>query len=190
MSTDSEIIRRSIGEPAAFAEIFERHARAIVAYAARRVGADAADDVLSETFLVAFRRRADFDTSRDSAKPWLFGIASRHISHHRASEARQWRAIEACAGEDLASDGRLPAADDRVDASAALRALAPRIVALSQRDRDILLLHAWGGLSLEEIAVAQGVPAATVRTRMHRMRRRLAPEDDGRPTPIVQNEME
>ena len=190
VSTDSEIIRRSVDDPAAFSEIFERHARVIVAYAARRVGADAAEDVLSETFLVAFRRRGDFDASSDSAKPWLFGIASRHIARHRAREARQWRAVEASTGLDNASDGRLPAADARLDAHSALRELAPRIAALPDRDRDLLLLHAWGDLTFEEIAIAQGIPAGTVRTRMHRLRKRLAPDGDRALATVDQNEME
>lgn len=61
MSTDADIIRRSVDEPKAFAELFDLHARAVAAFATRRVGTDAAQDVVSETMLVAFRRRADFD---------------------------------------------------------------------------------------------------------------------------------
>ncbi|GAA5204479.1 RNA polymerase sigma factor [Microbacterium jejuense] len=100
MSTDSDIIRRSADDPAAFAELFERHARVIGGFAARRVGVDAAEDVLSETMLVAFRRRGDFDTTGESARPWLLGIASRVIKKHHAAEARQWRSFEASAGGD------------------------------------------------------------------------------------------
>lgn len=176
MSTDSEIIRRSVDAPSAFAELFERHARVIGAFAARRVGPDAADDVLSETMLVAFRRRRDFDLAWDSAKPWLLGIASRVIKKHRADEARQWRSFEASVsrGEHV-SDGAIDAAGERTDASAAVRALAPRIAALPARDRETLLLYAWGDLTYDEIAVALGVPVGTVRSRLNRVRRKLAP---------------
>ncbi|MDQ0725075.1 RNA polymerase sigma factor [Microbacterium sp. W4I20] len=69
MSTDSEIIRRSLDQPAAFAELFDRYARVVNSFATYRVGQHAAEDVLSETFLVAFRRRADFDTGVESAVP-------------------------------------------------------------------------------------------------------------------------
>lgn len=131
MSTDSEILQRSRETPGAFAELFERHARVIAAFAVRRVGADHAEDVLSETFLVAFRRRADFDQRWESAKPWLL--------------------------------------------SDAVRALAPRIAALASRDRETLLLYAWGDLSYEEVAVALGVPVGTVKSRLNRVRRQLAP---------------
>ncbi|HEX3489012.1 MAG TPA: sigma factor [Streptosporangiaceae bacterium] len=53
----------------------------------RRLGSDAADDVVAETFLTAFRQRDDDDTSRACARPWLYGIASHMISRHRRAEA-------------------------------------------------------------------------------------------------------
>lgn len=176
MSTDSDIIRRSLASPAAFAELFERHARVIGAFAARRVGSQAAEDVLSETMLVAFRRRRDFDGSWESAKPWLLGIASRVIKKHHAAEARQWRSFEASASRgEHTSDGAIDRAGERTDAAAAVRALAPRIAGLAARDRETLLLYAWGDLTYEEVAVALGVPVGTVRSRLNRVRRKLAP---------------
>ena len=176
MSTDSEIIERSLDEPGAFSEIFERHARPVGGYIRRRIGADAVDDVLSETFLVAFRRRDIFDRRWDSARPWLLGIATTVVKSHRAAEARQWRAFEASASAG-AVDAEMPhaAADARIDAGAALGALIPRIAALAPKDRDTLLLHAWGDLTYEQIALALGVPIGTVRSRLNRVRRKLAP---------------
>lgn len=176
MSTDSEIIQRSLDEPGTFSEIFERHVRPVGGYIRRRIGADAVDDVLSETFLVAFRRRASFDARWESARPWLLGIATRVVKNHRAAEARQWRAFEASSTAD-AVENELPhaASDSRLDADAALRALAPRIAALAARDRDTLLLHAWADLTYEQIADALGVPVGTVRSRLNRVRRKLAP---------------
>src|SRR5690606_6859016 len=101
VSTDSEIIQRSLAEPGAFSEIFERHVRPVGGYIRRRVGVDAVDDVLSETFLVAFRRRASFDGAWESARPWLLGIATRVVKRHRADEARQWRSFEASAAGEV-----------------------------------------------------------------------------------------
>lgn len=176
MSTDSEIIQRSLEEPGAFSEIFERHVRPVGGYIRRRVGTDAVDDVLSETFLVAFRRRASFDLRIESARPWLLGIATKVVKSHRAAEARQWRAFEASASaEGVGIEMPHAASDSRIDADAALRALAPRIAALAARDRDTLLLHAWGDLTYEQIATALGVPVGTVRSRLNRVRRKLAP---------------
>lgn len=176
VSTDAEIVRRSLESPAAFAELFERHARVIGAFAARRVGSHTAEDVLSETFLVGFRRRGDFDAEWASAKPWLLGIASRIIKKHHAREAAHWRSVRASAARDEhVSDGGVDAAGARADASAAVRALAPRIAALAARDRETLLLYAWGDLTYEQVAVAQGIPVGTVRSRLNRVRRTLAP---------------
>ncbi|WP_345750599.1 RNA polymerase sigma factor [Microbacterium rhizophilus] len=176
MSTDSEIIASSVGSPGLFSEIFERHATAIGGYARRRVGRDAVDDVLSETFLVAFRRRGSFDTRWDTARPWLLGIATRVIKKHRATEAAQWRAFEHAAGADDGIAGsHAGEADARMDASTAVRELGPRIAQLSAKDRDTLLLYAWGDLTYEQIAEALGVPIGTVRSRLNRVRRKLAP---------------
>lgn len=175
MSTDSEIIERSIEEPEAFSGIFERHVRPVGGYIRRRIGADAVDDALSETFLVAFRRRGSFDLGVGSALPWLLGIATRIVKRHRADEARQWRSFEAASGAASVVDGGHDAAADRLDADAALRTLAPRIAALSAKDRDTLLLYAWGDLTYEQIALALGVPVGTVRSRLNRVRRKLAP---------------
>lgn len=169
------IIRRSLGRPEAFAELFDRHARAVNAFAAYRVGSDDAEDVLSETFLVAFRRRTDFDLSKESAAPWLLGIASRLIRRHRAVEARQWRSFAAAVGQNVASLGGLDDAMRRVDAEREVRALRERIAALATKDRETLLLYAWQGLSYEDIAEALGVPVGTVRSRLNRVRERLDP---------------
>jgi len=175
VSTDSEIIERSLDEPEAFSGIFERHVRPVGGYIRRRIGANAVDDALSETFLVAFRRRSSFDSTVGSALPWLLGIATRVVKRHGADEARQWRSFEAAAGAAPLSDGGHDDSDERMDAGAALRALAPRIAALAPRDRDALLLYAWGDLTYEQVALALGVPVGTVRSRLNRVRRRLAP---------------
>ncbi|MDF2506975.1 MAG: polymerase subunit sigma-70 [Microbacterium sp.] len=174
MSTDSEIIQRSLQQPAAFAELFDRHARAINAFATYRVGRHSAEDVLSETFLVAFRRRLDFDPAAESASPWLFGIASRLIRRHRAEEAKQWRSfVESISRQEHSSLGGLEDAMARVDAEREVEALRVRIAALAPKDRETLLLYAWEGLSYEEVAVALGVPVGTVRSRLSRVRKRL-----------------
>ncbi|WP_420097557.1 RNA polymerase sigma factor [Brevibacterium sediminis] len=176
MSTDSEIIKRSLTQPGAFAELFDRHARTVNAFATYRVGRQAAEDVLSETFLVAFRRRADFDLAVESASPWLLGIASRLVRRHRAVEAKHWRSfVAALPGTDHSSLGGLDEAMSRVDAQREVAMLKERIAALAPRDRETLVLYAWQELSYEEIGAALGVPVGTVRSRLNRVRRRLDP---------------
>ena len=174
MTTDSEIIQRSLQQPAAFAELFDRHARAVNAFATYRIGRHAAEDVLSETFLVAFRRRADFDTEVESAAPWLLGIASRLIRRHAALEAKHWRSFAASISQqEHSSLGGLDDAMSRVDAEREVETLRARIAALARKDRETLLLYAWQGMSYDEVAATLGVPVGTVRSRLNRVRRRL-----------------
>jgi RNA polymerase sigma-70 factor (ECF subfamily) len=180
VSTDSEIIQRSLGQPRAFAELFDRHAGTLGRYVARRLGPDAGEDVLSETFLVAFSRRSSFDTTWATALPWLYGIASRLVKKHRATEAKQLRSsMEFANREARFSSGELDATIARLDAQLSARELAPRIAALSPKERETLLLYAWGDLTYEEIAVSLGVPVGTVRSRMNRIRTKLNPARTG-----------
>ena len=174
MSTDSDIIRRARENPRAFAELYDEHARAITLFAIKRVGQDAADDVVSETFLIAFRRLRSFDDSFQSALPWLFGIAARVIHKHHRAEAKQWRALAAAGGLPTVRQAETEDADRRADAERASRALAPLIAKLPKRDRDTLLLYAWGDLTYEQVAAALGVPVGTVRSRLNRLRRILS----------------
>lgn len=174
MNTDSDIFRRSGQNPRAFAELFDRHAPVIARFAHRRVGADAFEDVVSETFLIAYRKRASFDLGAESALPWLLGIAARVIHRHRAAEARQWRALATSEGLGQTEADAISRADDRGDAALDAARLAPALARLSRRDRDTLLLYAWGDLTYEQIAEAQGVPVGTVRSRLNRARRQLS----------------
>lgn len=178
VSTDSEIIERSIEDPEAFSGIFERHVRPVGGYIRRRLGGEAVDDVLSETFLVAFRKRSSYDLAAHSALPWLLGIATRLVRSHRAMEARHWRNLQVSAAVSGEPDPESPyaASERRLDSAASLRQLSPRIAALSPRDRDTLLLYAWADLTYEQTADALGVPVGTVRSRLNRVRRKLAPE--------------
>ncbi|GAA2152257.1 RNA polymerase sigma factor [Actinomadura napierensis] len=91
--SDADVITAARRNPERFADLFDRHYAQIHRYVDRRLGADAADDIAAETFLIAFRRRAAFDTAHASARPWLYGIATRLISRHRRDELRRYRAM-------------------------------------------------------------------------------------------------
>jgi RNA polymerase sigma-70 factor (ECF subfamily) len=176
LRTDSDIFKRAEQTPQAFAEVFDRHASSVESFLRRRLGASAAEDALSETFLTAFQRRSSFDHSWESARPWLLGIAARVAARHRAAEAKHWRAIQAATyGGEFTSSGGIDEAIGRMDASSTIRALAPKIAALSAKERDTLLLYAWSDLTPEEIAQALRIPMGTVRSRLHRIRKKLAP---------------
>lgn len=170
--TDAELIGESQRHPELFAALFDRHNRPIHRYVARRLGTQAADDIVGETFLIAFGRRETYDTTYTNALPWLYAIATSLISRHHRDEKRYLRALQRTGVDPLPE----PFADQvtsRVAAQEHERDLAGALAALSQKDRDVLLLVAWGDLSYEETAQALSVPIGTVRSRLHRARRQV-----------------
>ncbi|MEO3773949.1 RNA polymerase sigma factor [Micromonospora sp. B9E7] len=170
---DAWYVRASLADHRLFTVLYDRHAKALYRYAHGRVGPDAVDDVVSETFLIAFRRRQRYDTSRVDARPWLFGILTKEISHYRRRERAHYRAMARYDPVEV-----VPDLAERAVAGAAAHALrAPLARALSDlpaRDRDVLLLIAWGGLTYDETALALGVPVGTVRSRLNRARRKVS----------------
>ncbi|MCD7438481.1 RNA polymerase sigma factor [Streptomyces lincolnensis] len=174
--SDASVIERSWAEPEAFAVLFDRHADAVHRYAARRLGAEAAEDVMAETFTTAFQQRFRYDTELPDARPWLFGIATNLIGRHRRAEARRLKAMsrlpEATPG-DQAGETVADQVAARVSAQAVRHDLAGALAGLPARHRDVLLLVAWADLGYEETARALGVPVGTVRSRLHRARRKV-----------------
>ncbi|MEW9553721.1 RNA polymerase sigma factor [Nonomuraea sp. NPDC050783] len=185
---DASSIERSLREPEAFAEVFRRHAADITRYVTRRLGADAADDVVAETFLAAFRQRHLYDLSRPSARPWLYGIATHLMGRHRRAEVRQLRILERT-GTDPVAAPFTDRSDDRVSAEATRRRLAGALATLPRGHRDALLLVAWAGLTYTEVAEALDVRVGTVRSRINRGRTKLRKELGGaNPMAIVSEE--
>lgn len=168
---DAELIRRSHHDPEQFAGLFDRYVQQIHRYVARRLGTQVADDIAAETFLTAFRRRAAYDVTQPLARPWLYGIATTLMARHRRDEERFLRALSRT-GVDPLPEPMADAVVGRVAAQEEDRRLAGALAALSQGDRDVLLLVAWGDLAYEEVAQALGVPIGTVRSRLHRARRK------------------
>jgi RNA polymerase sigma-70 factor, ECF subfamily len=144
-----------------FVALYEAHAGAVLGYARRRIGPEAAEDVLAETFLVAWRRRHDVPAD---ALPWLYAVAANVLRNRARSERRQAALSARLAAEPafVVDDG---APDPRL--RAALETLKPI-------DREALLLTAWEGLSADRAARAAGCSRATFHVRLHRARKRLA----------------
>lgn len=168
--SDGEVLRASLVDPGQFAVLFDRHAATVHRYLARRVG-DLADDLLSETFLVAFRRRADYLQVHAEVRPWLLGIATRLIQGHRRSEERRLRALARTPAEHSSLAIDVDELSDRVGAAALAGPIAAALAALKPVDRDALILLAWEQLTYEEIAAVLDIPVGTVRSRLHRARR-------------------
>jgi RNA polymerase sigma factor (sigma-70 family) len=168
-STDAAVIRASRRDPAAFGLVFDRHWVRIHRYCVVRAGPPG-EDVAAETFRVAFDRRSGYD-GREDAAPWLYGIATNLLRTWFRTVARRERALRRSSGDIVADN-----LDDALERAEAQR-LGPELAAvlgrLSAEERDALLLHACAELTYDQIARATGVPIGTVRSRIHRARKRV-----------------
>ncbi|MEU7002830.1 RNA polymerase sigma factor [Nonomuraea sp. NPDC046570] len=171
-ASDSALVGRSLTEPEAFAALFDRYSGMLYRYIVKRLGPEPAEDLVGETFLIAFARRKSYDLSCPDARPWLFGIATKLLSRHHRRESARYRALRR-APRDSAAESPADAVAAGVTASAARPLLAQALAALPARDRDVLLLIAWGDLSYEETADALRIPVGTVRSRLNRARRKV-----------------
>ena len=144
-------------------ELYERLAPAIRAYAARRVEPDADDDVVADTFAVAWRRLP----REGDPLPWLYGVARRVVHGHRRSHARRGALLQKLRGRPAS------APPDPADLVVGDPALARAFATLSERDREAIRLVAWEGLDNAAAARAAGCSPRTFAVRLHRARARL-----------------
>jgi RNA polymerase sigma-70 factor (ECF subfamily) len=146
-----------------FTEVWQRDGPRVAAYARRHVATGDVADVVSETFLQAWRR---WSIVPQPPIPWLIGTARKVIGNQRRGESRrqalQQRLVLLGDAARSAEDAGL-LATDRV---AALATLAD----LPEHQREALLLVAWDGLTPEQAAAVMGVRAGTFRVRTHRAR--------------------
>jgi len=168
---DAQAISASLHDPSRFSDVFERHHDDVRRYLQRRSGLETGEELAAQTFEEAFRIRSRFDPAYSNARPWLMGIATNLLRHHYRAESARLRALERAATMARTTDE--PDLDARVDAQAAARILARALQEMSPGERDIVLLYAWADLSYGEIAHALQLPIGTVRSRLHRSRRRL-----------------
>jgi RNA polymerase sigma-70 factor (ECF subfamily) len=143
--------------------LFTSYARDVLAYARRRIDVATADDVLSEVFVVAWRRLEEIPAG--DPLPWLLACARRVLANQRRGERRRAAVIERLQGEAAAVQGPVEPSDG---------ALARALASIGERDREVLLLVAWEGLSAEQAAAVLGCSRATFFVRLHRARRRLS----------------
>lgn len=164
-----------------FNRLHEAHFEAVRRYVWRR-DPDLADDVVADTFLVAWRRLDDVPAD---ARPWLIGVA-RNIRLNSRRSARRQQAVATRLQEEVP---QAPASDS----SHLAAAVDASLMLLSPSDREVLLLSIWDDLDRAAIAEVLGCTKANVSLRLHRARRRFADAlagvgaDAGRPecTPLI-----
>ncbi|WP_407320747.1 sigma-70 family RNA polymerase sigma factor [Isoptericola halotolerans] len=134
----------------------------------RHTDPDAAQDLLSETFLVAWRRLDDVPAD---ALPWLLVVA-RNLRRNAARSQVRRRLLTA---ELTSLENAAPSAAGSPESEVAERDLLLRgLVTLTEREREAILLVAWDGLAPSQAAEVAGCTTAAFHVRLHRARRRLA----------------
>lgn len=139
----------------------------MAAFALRRASHHDAADVVADCFVVAWRRFEEIPAEPDT-RAWLIGVARNVLANQRRGRNRQHRVATKLAAT-FRSDIPAPVIEHRED----LGQVAAALQLLSPADRELLLLVAWDGLTPREIAIATDANVATVRSRLHRARKRL-----------------
>jgi len=175
--TDEELLKRTAaGEREAFDELVVRHQAAVFRFArAATEGPAAAEDVLQETFLAAWRAAGTFQ-GRSAVRTWLLTIARNQAWHQRERVGRV--PVDDVALPEL---GEAAGWGDQSPEDAAVRSqrlgrLARALASLGPEEREVLVLRELEELTGEETAAALGIGLAAMKSRLHRARLRLAAE--------------
>jgi RNA polymerase sigma-70 factor, ECF subfamily len=165
MEFTSRDMKRKPMEEERFESLYRAHYDNVLAYVLRRASADIGDDIVTETFVVAWRRRA---VMPEEPLPWFLGIARRVLANERRATQRRDAFLDRHAadlvGPITVEPTTEPGAGDILAAFKRLR----------ESDRELLLLIAWEGLTPGEAARVMGESPLTCRVRLHRARRQFA----------------
>lgn len=143
----------------------------LVAYARRRADDGIADDVVAETFLVAWRRRAEL-AGMDNPLPWLYAVAGNQLRNQHRSATRHLRLVSKVAGD--ASTSPPAAAKPPVGSDPAVDVVREALSSLSFDDQEVLRLVAWEELTYRETADVLGCSIDAVAQRIRRAKQRLS----------------
>lgn len=164
-------------DPAAlrFNGLWEAYAGRVLAYAKRQVDPELAQEILADTFLVAWRR---LDEVPEEPLPWLLVVARNTIANHHRSHRRR-----TALHNQLALLERVAETAPGADVSVAERAeVLAQLASLTDAQREALLLVAWDGLTPAEAARVSGCSTSTFQVRLFRARRRLQSHQTSLPT--------
>ncbi|AZI58286.1 sigma-70 family RNA polymerase sigma factor [Nakamurella antarctica] len=152
-----------------FNNLFQAHSEAVFRYFVRRAPVDDAQDLTADVFVIAWRRRNDVPA--DSELPWLYKTAGYLLANYR----RKGRAIPLSpfTDSDFADVSAETSTVHWSDNSTQVDEIAEVLQALSAKDRQILLLSAWEGLSGNEIAGVLGISRSGADAALSRARARL-----------------
>lgn len=128
-----------------FEQLYRANYVAVLTYATRRTAdAEAARDVVSEVFEIAWRRRDEIPSRYEL--PWLYRVAANRLGHRYRSDQRELQALQRLATES-ATDGAAPGVAEQVESAHALADVTAALGELGVKDQQVLLLNAWEGLT-------------------------------------------
>lgn len=170
---DSLMRRLADGDVSALGVLYDRHHDGVRQFVTRAMaGGTDADDVTQEAFLTLSKVAARFD-GRESARPFLLGIATQLVRRRRRGFGRWMRALSSLAtAEEMTSEApRTP--EDAMSGAEQMRRFDRALSRLSEDKRITLLLVEREGLTGPEAAKALDIPVNTVWTRLHHARAEL-----------------
>lgn len=162
------LVRIATGDRSAFDELYRRYVRSMFGLALRRLGdRGRAEDAVQETFAAVWRSARSYRPERGPAAPWLYAVARNAITD-------RLRARTETPGElpDRATDE--PGPSDRAETAYVAWHVHRALEELPQREREVVELAYWSGLSQSEVADFLGIPLGTVKTRTRSALMRLA----------------
>ncbi len=147
--------------------LYETCSPRVLGYALRRTTQEEAEEVVAETFVVAWRR---LDEIPKDPIPWLLGVARRVLANQRRSSGRRQALDQRVA---LARPAISTATSDPAEEVVARMTLDAALAQLTEWDREALLLVVWDGLDNRKAARVMNCSTTTFTLRLHRARRRL-----------------
>lgn len=161
------------GDTDAFAAVFDECARPVYNLAFRLTGNwSTAEEVVSLTFLEAWRKRQTIKLDGETLRPWLLGIAV-NVTRNIARASRRHQAAMSRLPPPLAQPDFAEDLAGRIDDEARLREAGRALSSLRRGERELIALCVWSGQDYNTAAQVLGIPVGTVRSRLSRARAKL-----------------
>jgi RNA polymerase sigma-70 factor (ECF subfamily) len=169
LSSDGELIQRAAGgDRSAFEQLYQRYARPVFGLALRRLGdRGRAEDAVQETFASVWRSAGSYKPERGPGAPWLYAVARNAI----VDRARARTEVPAEIPDEPATG---PTPLDQTEQNWVAWRVHRALEELPEREREVIQLAYWSGLSQSEVAEFLGLPLGTVKTRTRAALMRLA----------------
>ena len=172
-----------------FERLYRAHAVDILAYCARRTTREEAKDAASEVFVVALRRIEDVPAG-DEALPWLYTVAANVLRNRDRSSRRRLRLTSKLSSHGQPAE---PGPEPQIVRNEEYAELIAALDTLPEKDREVLRLVEWEGLSREQVAAMHFVSRAAIDQRISRAYKRLgralgAPSREPRTAPVPAEE--